>query len=82
MKLDNLKTIKQMELFLSGSQAIAFEVVSDKDKRYKFIERILKNFGYKYLKRNEKGIVIQFLCKTSGYSRLISRGRPLRLCGK
>ena len=37
--------------------------------RTKFIERILKNFGYKYLKRNEKGIVIQFLCKTSGYSR-------------
>ncbi|HHX3355004.1 TPA: hypothetical protein ACU9KK_000523 [Legionella anisa] len=38
MKLDNLKTIEQMESFLNGSQAIAFTVASSKDERYQFVE--------------------------------------------
>jgi len=69
MKLDNLKTTEQMELFLSGSQAIAFAVASNKDERYEFVESVLKRFGYVRLKRRDKGIVIQFLMKVSGYSR-------------
>lgn len=69
MKLDNLKTTKQMEFFLNGSQAIAFAVASSKDERYQFVESVLKRFGYVRLKRRDKGIVIQFLMKVSGYSR-------------
>jgi len=69
MKLDNLRTIEQMESFLSGSQAIAFAVASSKDSRYRFVEGILKRFSYPCLARREKGIVIQFLQKVSGYSR-------------
>lgn len=69
MKLDNLRTIEQMESFLAGSQAIAFAIVSSKDERYRFVESILKRFTYPRLKRREKGIVIQFLRKVSGYSR-------------
>lgn len=69
MKIDNLKTIEEMELFLSGSQAIAFTVASSKDERYRFIEGLLKRFRYSQLKRCDKGVVIQFLIKVSGYSR-------------
>ena len=69
MKLDNLTTIKQMEAFLTGSQAIAFAVATNKDERYRFVEKILKHFAYRRLKRREKGVVIQFLMKVSGYSR-------------
>lgn len=69
MKIDNLKTIEEMELFLSGSQAIAFTVASSKDERYRFIEGLLKRFRYTQLKRRDKGVVIQFLMKVSGYSR-------------
>lgn len=69
MKLDNLKTIEQMESFLNGSQAIAFSVASSKDERYQFIEGVLKRFGYIRLKRYDKGVVIKFLIKVSGYSR-------------
>ena len=69
MKLDNLRTIEQMEAFLAGSQAIAFAVASNKDERYQFVEKILKRFSYPRLKRCEKGIVRQFLRKVSGYSR-------------
>ena len=69
MKLDNLKTTEQMESFLNGSQAIAFAVASTKDERYDFVESVLKRFRYARLKRRDKGIVIQFLMKVSGYSR-------------
>lgn len=69
MKLDNLKTIAEMEAFLAGNQPIAFAVASSKDERYEFIEGILKRFVYSRLKRCDKGVVIKFLRKISGYSR-------------
>lgn len=69
MKLDQLRTIEQMEAFLTGSQVIAFAVATSKDERYRFVEGILKRFGYAQLKRREKGVVLQFLRKISGYSR-------------
>lgn len=69
MKLDNLKTIAEMANFLTGSQSIAFAVASTKDERYDAVERILKRFKYATLKRSDKGTVIQFLMKITGYSR-------------
>lgn len=69
MKLENLKTVKEIEAFLAGSQPIVFTVVTNKDERYRFVEGILKRFNYSHLKRHDKGIVIQFLGKISGYSR-------------
>jgi len=69
MKLDNLNTLEQMESFIKGSQAIAFAVASSKDERYHLVEQLLRRFAYSRLKRREKGIVIQFLIKVSGYSR-------------
>lgn len=68
MKLDKL-TIDQMELFLAGSQPIAFSVADTKDERYKFVDGVLKRYAYSKLKRHDKGIIIQFLEKVSGYSR-------------
>lgn len=58
-----------MKAFLSGSQAIAFAVATTKDERYRFVEAILRRFNYSKLKRPDKGVVIQFLIKISGYSR-------------
>ncbi len=69
MKLDNIRTIEQMEAFLQGSQAIAFAVVSSKDERYHCVEKILNRMGYDHLKRRDKGILIKFLRTVSGYSR-------------
>ena len=71
MKLDNLRTVEDMEAFLTGSQAVAFAVASNKDERYHFVEKLLKRFAYAQLKRREKGIVIRFLQKISRYSRPI-----------
>jgi len=87
MKLDNLTSIQEMRAFLDGSQAIAFAVASSKDERYQFVEKVLRRFNYSRLKRDEKGIVIQFIMKVSKYSRqqvtrlinrYLSKGRVLR----
>ena len=61
------------------------------DERYDFIARILRRFGYRRLPRADKGVVLRFLERVSGYSRqqltrLVKRGaerRPLtkRHCG-
>jgi len=69
MRLENLTTIDQMEAFLAGSQSIAFAIATSKDERYRFIESLLKRFTYPVLKRAEKGIMMRFLMKVSGYSR-------------
>jgi len=78
MKLDNVKSIEELSEFLDGSQPIAFAVSSEKQERYDVISRLLRRFNYPKLKRRDKGIVIKFLAKISGYSlqqleRLIAR---------
>jgi transposase InsO family protein len=69
MKLEDLTTIDQLEDFLSGTQAVAFSVISDKDTCYRWIQGELVKFRYLRLSRHGKGVVIRYLIKVSGYSR-------------
>lgn len=69
MKLEDLTTVDQLTDFLSGTQSIAFSIISDKDTRYRRIQRELKRFHYQMLPRQSKGVVIRYLMKISGYSR-------------
>lgn len=69
MKLEDLTTIDQLTDFLSGTQAVAFSVISDKDACYRWIQGELARFHYRGLPRADKGVVIRYLMKISGYSR-------------
>lgn len=69
MKLEDLVTITQLTEFLSGTQAVAFSILSDKDDCYRWIQGELVKFHYLTLHRQDKGIVIQYLMKVAGYSR-------------
>jgi len=69
MKLEDLTTISQLSDFLSGTQAVAFVVISNKDDCYRWIQRTLVKFHYLTLPRPDKGVVIRYLMKISGYSR-------------
>jgi len=69
MKLDDLTAVGQLEDFLSGTQAVAFGVISDKDAGYRWIQGELIRFGYLTRSRQHKGVVIRYLMKVSGYSR-------------
>jgi hypothetical protein len=78
MKLEDLTTIDQLTDFLSGTQAVAFSVISDTDACYRWIQGELVKFRYLKLPRQGKGVVIRYLMKISGYCpRAPSRGAPL-----
>jgi hypothetical protein len=78
-----LATLAQLQAFLDGTTAVDFAVVAE--ERYAFIARTLQRFGYRRLPRADKGVVLRFLERVSGYSRqqltrLVKRGaerRPL-----
>lgn len=69
MKLEDLKTVDQLTSFLSGTQSVAFSVISDKNDCYRWIQGELVKFRYLSLSRQGKGVVIRYLMKISGYSR-------------
>tara|TARA_R110002110_G_C13362921_1_gene709586 strand:+ start:94 stop:1350 length:1257 start_codon:yes stop_codon:yes gene_type:complete len=69
MKLDDLTTTDQLRDFLSGTQAVAFSVLGDKDASYRWIQGELVRFRYLSSARPDKGVVIRYLMKVSGYSR-------------
>lgn len=69
MKLEDLKTIGQLSEFLSGTQAVAFSIILDKDDCYRWIQATLYKFHYRKLGKQDKGVLIRYLMKISGYSR-------------
>ncbi|BCD99352.1 hypothetical protein [Marinagarivorans cellulosilyticus] len=69
MTFKQLKTPAELERFLNGSQACSYEVLSDKDERYKWVQKTLVQFHYMTLGKRYKGNVAHFLCRISGYSR-------------
>ena len=69
MNINDLTTIEQLELFLTGTQSIAFLVASNKKDIYRDIQRTLVRFRYPTLNKGSKGVVVRFLIKITGYSR-------------
>ncbi len=69
MKLEDLTTIEQFTEFLSGTQAVTFSVISNKDACYRWIQGELVKFRYLTLSRQRKGVAIGYLMKISGYPR-------------
>jgi hypothetical protein len=69
MKLEELASITQMSAFLSGTQAVAFSVLSNKEACYRWVQAELIKFHYLTLSKQDSGVVIQYLMKVTGYSR-------------
>ena len=69
MKLNKLRKIEEIQGFLEGTQAIAFSVAETHQARYSSIAGLLKQMDYQHLKRKDKGVMLRFLIKVSGYSR-------------
>lgn len=64
-----LQTISQLSAFLEGTLEVQFSVPETHDKRYAHIASVAQRFGYARLKRPDKGVVLRYLQRTSGYSR-------------
>ena len=69
MTTTNLKTIEALQAFLDGNQLAAFAVLGTKSERYDFVRKTLVKFNYMSLPKKDKGIVIRYLIKMTGYSR-------------
>jgi len=68
MNDESLQTIEQVKQFLEGSEAVEFRGLTAKEKYY-WIEEMLIRFKYHRLKREEKGVIRQYIQKVTGYSR-------------
>ena len=75
-----LRSIAQLQEFLNATQEISFTgVAGDSDvQRYEHIGRVLKRFSYTGLGKCERGVVLAYLRRTSGYS----RSQVTRLVGR
>jgi Integrase core domain len=80
-----VRTVQQVRQVLAGTQALEFQATADEAGRYAWIESVLQRFEYRRLPRADRGPVLAYLQRLSGYSRaqitrLVSRwngGKPL-----
>lgn len=80
-----VRTVEQVRQVLEGTQALQFRAAEDDEGRYRWIDTVLRRLGYRQLGRSERGAVLAYLQRLSGYSRaqvtrLVSRwmaGQPL-----
>lgn len=84
MNEERLDTIVQVEQFLRASGFIEFSAVGNDGERYGHISRVLKRFDYPRRSRRERGVLLRYLERTSGYSRaqvtrLVTRWQRNRL---
>ena len=62
-----LETLDQIRQFLAGTEAISFQIES-KDARYRWIQHTLVKFRYRKLSKTDKGLIILYIRKMTGYS--------------
>lgn len=69
MSEQKLVTLSQLRQFLDGTQEVEFRGCGKDQDRYRHIEGVVRRFGYARLKRQDKGLLVRYLMRTTGYSR-------------
>jgi transposase InsO family protein len=69
MNEQELKTVAQLRAFLNGTQEVQFEPQGEDTQRYAFIAAVVQRLRYGRLPRPDKGVVMHYLERTTGYSR-------------
>jgi hypothetical protein len=69
MNETQVRTLEQVRQVLAGTQALAFCAAADDAGRYAWIAAVLKRFEYGRLKRRERGVILAYLRRFSGFSR-------------
>lgn len=80
-----VRTVEQVRQVLEGTQALQFRAAEDGEGRYGWIDAVLRRLDYRQLPRADRGLVLFYLQRLSGYSRaqvtrLVARwmaGKPL-----
>jgi len=69
MNEKRLVTLEQLKAFLAATTEVEFQGCGQDEDRYRHIEGVLKRLGYGRLKKPDKGVVLRYLGRTTGYSR-------------
>lgn len=69
MNEQKLNSVAQLRAFLEGTDEVQFEPLGEDSKRYAFIAEVVRRLRYRQLKREDKGVVMRYLQRTTGYSR-------------
>jgi Integrase core domain len=64
-----VRTLEQVRQVLQGTQSLEFRRAEDEEGRYGWIESVLRRLEYRQLKRCDRGVVLAYLQRLSGYSR-------------
>ncbi len=64
-----VRTLEQVRVVVAGTQALEFRRAEDDVGRYAWIGAVLKRFEYRRLKRCDRGVMLVYLQRLSGYSR-------------
>jgi hypothetical protein len=81
MNESQVRTLAQVREVLAGTAALAFTCAQhDHVQRYAWIGAVLKRFGYRRLPRADRGAVLAYLQRLSGYSRAQVKRLVKRWC--
>jgi hypothetical protein len=69
MNESQVRTLEQVRQVVAGTQALEFRRAEDDQERYAWIGSVLGRFEYGRLKRPERGVLLRYLQRLSGYSR-------------
>ena len=78
MNESRVSTIDQMRAVVAGTHALEFACCDDDAGRYAWIAGVLERIDYRGRKRAERGVVLAYLRRLSGYS----RAQVTRLVGR
>jgi hypothetical protein len=62
-------TLEQVRQFLAGTSDVKLEI-EGKDECYRWIEEAFERFGYPRRRKVDKGLLLRFIGRVSGYSRI------------
>ena len=69
MNETQVRTLEQVRQVLQGTEALQFERPEGNAGRYAWIDLVLKRFGYRQLLRQDRGDVLAYVQRLSGFSR-------------
>ena len=73
-----VRTLVQVRQILDGTQELEFRAAEDDEGRYQWIDEVLRRLGYRQLGRADRGAVLAYVQRLSGYS----RAQVTRLVGR
>ena len=66
--MTRMRTLDEVRAFVEGTACVEFKAPGRKE-RYGWIAESLEQLGYKRLRKGERGLLIRYLCRVTGYSR-------------